>query len=89
MLSTVTVNADNTITVNEDYARTLGAGRHKVDITLEDGSTRTIYITVNADGSVVTTGESKVSTSALLAVVMIAASGFVFVVRKKSLSEEN
>ena len=83
-----TVNSDNTVTVNEEFARTLGAGRHRVVITMDDGSTRTLILTVNEDGSVVTTGESKISTSALLAVVMFAASGFVFVVRKKSVRDE-
>ena len=86
--SNITINEDNTITINEEYARTLGAGRHKVEITLDDGTTRTVYLTVNTDGSVVTTGEGRVSTSAVLAIVMLASSGLVFIVRKRNTLEE-
>jgi uncharacterized protein affecting Mg2+/Co2+ transport len=82
-----TVNSDGTITVSEDYARVLGVGRHRIEVTMSDGTTRIFYITVNSDGSVTQTGESRVSASSVLAVVMLAAGGMVFIVRKK-LSEK-
>ena len=56
---------------------------------MSDGTTRILYVTVNEDGSVVQTGESRVSASSMLAVVLIASAGFVFAVRKKKLTEES
>ncbi|SMC31518.1 Cna protein B-type domain-containing protein [Oscillospiraceae bacterium] len=84
-----TINSDGTVTISEAYARVLGVGRHRIEVVMSDGTTRILYVTVNEDGSVVQTGESRVSASSMLAVVLIASGGFVFAVRKKKLSEES
>ena len=83
-----TINSDGTVTINAEYARVLGVGRHRIEVTMSDGTTRILYITVNSDGSVIQTGESRVSASSVLAVVMLAAGGMVFIVRKKLIKEE-
>ncbi len=84
-----TINSDGTVTISEAYARVLGVGRHRIEVIMSDGTTRILYVTVNEDGSVVQTGESRVSASSMLAVVLIASAGFVFAVRKKKLMEES
>ena len=83
-----TVNSDGTVTISEAYARVLGVGRHRIEVMMSDGTTRILYITVNADGSIVQTGESRVSASSVLALVMLSAGGMVFIVRKKLIREE-
>ena len=83
-----TVNSDGTVTIDEEYARVLGVGRHQIQVTFSDGTTRMLYITVNSDGSVVQTGESRVSASSIMAIVMLAAGGMVFSVRRRLIIRE-
>jgi len=83
-----TVNSDGTVTIDEEYARVLGVGRHQIQVTFSDGTTRMLYITVNSDGSVVQTGESRVSASSVMAIVMLAAGGMVFSVRRRLIIRE-
>ena len=83
-----TVNSDGTVTISEAYARVLGVGRHRIEVMMSDGTTRILYITVNADGSIIQTGENRVSASSVLALVMLCAGGMVFIVRKRLISED-
>ena len=85
------VNEDGTVSLTTAMTRTLSAGRHRVVVTYEDGTTNDREVVISAsdtDISVIATGESAVSDTIMLAMIMFAAAFFVMYARRKVKREE-
>ena len=80
-----TVDGTNAVSLTPSYTRTLSAGRHRIVVTYADGTSTEREVLISgedATGNVIATGEAALSTTLLLAMIMIAASVFVFAIRK-------
>jgi LPXTG-motif cell wall-anchored protein len=85
-----TVNPDKTITLKDEYTKTLTAGTHKITVKLSDGTTAESTITITASASKVpATGESVRNLSLFIGLAMIASGIAVLVIRRKYRNEEN
>ena len=80
-----TVDGTNAVSLTPSYTRTLSAGRHRIVVTYAAGTSTEREVLISgedATGNVIATGEAALSTTLLLAMIMIAASVFVFAIRK-------